>query len=87
MTGEMCLDLLTELKALTRPSQGTTADLEAQMVAYLKRLMDYPADVTRYVLTTQPDFSPWWPAWAELKDRLEMFTVRRRMMLEALTTA
>lgn len=86
MTGEKCLDLLTEMKAMTRPSPGTTADIEAQMVAYLKRLMDYPADVVNYVLTTQPDYSPWWPAWAELKERLEMHTYRRRMMMTALTS-
>lgn len=85
MDGGKCLDLLTELKRLTRPSPGSTVDLEEQMVAYLKRLMEYPADVVLYVLTTQPDMSPWWPAWQELQERLEMLTYRRRLMLKALT--
>lgn len=87
ISGNEALELLTELKALTRPSQGTTTDLEAQFIAYLKRLVDWPADVVRYVMKTQPDHSPWWPAWQELKDRLEMHTYRRRMMLETLTAS
>ena len=84
MSGNECLDLLTELKAMTRPTPGTTDDVEAQLTAYLKRLMQYPADVVRKVLTTQADQSPWWPAWSELKERLEVHTYRRRMMLSAL---
>jgi hypothetical protein len=86
MDGEKCLDLLTEMKRLTRPSPGSTVDLEEQLVAYLKRLMEYPADVVFYVLTTQPETSPWWPAWAELKERLEVLTHRRRLMLAGLTS-
>jgi hypothetical protein len=82
ITGTEALGLLKELKATTRPTPGTTDDLEAVLVAYLKRLKDYPADVIRHVLTTHD--SPWWPAWHELKERLEMHTYRRRMMLEAL---
>lgn len=85
MTGNEALDLLTELKAMTRPAPGTTDDLKVVLKAYLKRCMDYPADVVRHVLTTQADESPWWPSWQELKDRLEIHTYRRRMMLEALT--
>lgn len=84
MSGNECLELLTDLKSLTRPSPGSTDDLEAQLTVYLKRCMDYPPDVVRHVLKTQPDMSTWWPAWAELKDRLELHSYRRRMMLAAL---
>jgi hypothetical protein len=84
LNGEECLNLLKELKVLTRPTPGTTDDLELQLVAYLKRLMDYPGDVVRHVLTTHPKFSPWWPAWQDLHERLELHTYRRRKMLEGL---
>ena len=84
MSGNECLDLLAEMKALTRPAPGTTDDLTVMMKAYLKRLMDYPADVVRHVLKTQPNNNPWWPSWQELSERLEIHTYRRRMMLEAL---
>lgn len=85
MDGAKCLEMLTELKRLTRPSPGSTTDLEEQMVAYLKRLLEYPADVVDYVLRTQATSSPWWPAWAELQERLEILTYRRRHMLKAVT--
>jgi len=48
--------------------------------------MEYPADVVRHVLKTQADQSPWWPTWYELRNRLEQYTYRRRMMLKALTS-
>jgi len=88
ISGNEALDLLTELKALTRPQAGqTTQDVAEQLKAYLKRVMPYPADVVRHVLTTQPADSPWWPAWQELQDRLEVHTYRRRMMFKALSSS
>lgn len=85
ISGLEALDLLSELKSLTRPQAGqTTTDMADQMTAYLKRLVKYPADVARHVLTTQPDQSVWWPAWQEIQERLEIHTYRRRMMLAAM---
>lgn len=85
MSGNECLNLLTELKAMTRPTPGTTDDVEVQLTAYLKKLMEWPADVVRKVLTTQSDLSPWWPSWAELKDRLHLYGHKRKLMLEAIS--
>jgi len=76
------VDLLSELKALTRPAQGDTTDLAVTLRAYAKRLSEYPADVVRHVLNTHD--SPWWPAWAELSERLEIHSYRRKLMLQAL---
>lgn len=84
ITGNEALDLLTELKAMTRPAPGSTDDLRVVLKAYLRRIVEYPADVVRDVLLTQSEQSPWWPAWQELRDRLEIGTYRRRMMKAAL---
>jgi hypothetical protein len=85
MLADEMLSLLIELKSLTRPQSGQTmADVGEMLKIYLKRLAPFPADVVRYVLTTQPEKSPWWPAWQELHERLEIHTYRRRMMFDAL---
>ena len=85
MTPNECFGLLGELKLTTasRPDQGD--DLEALLKVYQRKLQEYPADVVRAVLTTQADLSKWWPTWAELKERLDTRTNRRRVMLTALT--
>lgn len=79
-----CIGLLGELKLLTVPRTEATENLEAQLMLYAKKLQDYPADVVRRVLTTQPNISKWWPAWSELKERLDLLSFRRRRLLEAL---
>lgn len=78
------IDLITELRLLTRPSPGMEADQLAQAKIYINRMLEYPADVVRHVLKTQTTFSPWWPSWQELHERLEINSYRRRMMLAAL---
>lgn len=86
MTQSECFGLLGEMKLTTvcRPEQGH--DLEAQLGLYARKLAEYPADVVRKVLTTQPNMSKWWPTWAELKDRLDLFSDRRRKLQQAMTT-
>jgi hypothetical protein len=86
MTPSECLGLLGEMKLSTicRPEQGH--DLEAQLALYARKLQEYPADVVRKVLTTQPNQSKWWPAWAELKERLDVFSERRRKLQRAMMT-
>lgn len=84
MTPSECIGLLGEMKLLTVPRTEATESLEAQLMLYSRKLQDYPADVVRRVLTTQPNISKWWPAWSELKERLDLFTFRRRKLIEAL---
>jgi hypothetical protein len=50
---------------------------------YGKKLAEYPADIVRKVLTTQPNILMWWPSWAELKERLDIFAARRQRLLDA----
>lgn len=78
---------LAVLKALTAKRNEADDDQELQLGAYARQLEDYPADVVRHVLETQPRMSKWWPAWAELHERLELFSARRKRMLDAVMRA
>lgn len=74
------------MKYLTRQRAEATEDIAAQIEIYARRMEAYPADIVRYVIKTQTDSSPWWPAWSELKDRLDVFVTARRRKLVALTS-
>lgn len=76
--------MLTDLFALTKRRAEDGITLDITLAAYGERLLEYPADVTRYVLTTWPDQSIWFPAWHELKENLEFWTGDRRAKMEAL---
>ena len=79
--------LLGELKLLTVPKSGDMVEeIKAQILIYARKLADYPADAVLTVLRTQPDQSKFWPAWAELKERLDARTWRRRDARKALTS-
>jgi hypothetical protein len=79
------LGLLGELKLLTIPRTGDDPEeIRAQILIYARKLADYPADAVHEVLTTQADQSKFWPAWAELKDRLDARTWQRTEAMKAL---
>jgi hypothetical protein len=84
MSASECIDLLVELKLLTKARPEQARDQEAQLLLYGKKLAEYPADIVRRVLTTQPNILMWWPSWAELKERLDLFSARRQRLLDAL---
>lgn len=86
MSASECIDLLVELKLLTKARPEQARDQEAQLLLYGKKLAEYPADIVRRVLTTQPNILMWWPSWAELKERLDLFSARRRRLLDGLKT-
>lgn len=86
VNGAECRKLLAEMKYLTRQRAESTEDIAAQIEIYARKMEAYPADIVRYVIKTQTDNSPWWPAWNELKDRLDLFLSARRRKLVALTT-
>lgn len=85
VNGNECRKLLAEMKYLTRQKAESTEDIAAQIEIYARRLEAYPADVVRYVIKTQTDSSPWWPAWSELKARLDPLVAARKRKLTALT--
>lgn len=84
MTQNECIGLLGELRLLVPPVNMTEQTMEAQLLLYSRKLSEYPADVVRKVLTTQPNMSRFWPSWSELKERLDIFTARRLRLLDAL---
>ena len=75
-----------ELKLLTKARPEQARDQEAQLLLYGKKLAEYPADIVRRVLSTQPNILMWWPSWAELKERLDLFAARRQRLLDAIKT-
>ena len=87
VNGAECRKLLAEMKYLTRQRAESTEDIAAQIEIYARRLEAFPADIVRYVIRTQTDESPWWPAWSELKARLDPLMVARRRKLAALTSS
>lgn len=87
MTGAECQKALLELKVLTASRTEQTDDIKLTVELYRRRLEKYPADVVRHVLQTQPSRSRWWPAWAELEERLEPLSRQRFKMAELLTAS
>lgn len=83
MSAGEIIDLLIEMKLLTKARPEQAKDQEAQLLLYGKKLAEYPADIVRKVLTTQPNILMWWPSWAELKERLDIFAARRQRLLDA----
>jgi hypothetical protein len=79
-----CRKLLAKLKAVTRTRAEDAMGLEVTMETYVENLASYPEDITRHVLTTHADGSPWWPTWAELRERLEVYARPRRALRAAL---
>lgn len=77
------LKLLAQVRLQTISRPAESADLEALGMMMAQRLMGYPADVVRHVLQTQPDVSKWWPTWAELRERLDLHSRRRKSIAAA----
>lgn len=82
-----CIGMLGELKLLTACRPEQQHDLEIQLTLYARMLQEFPADVVRHVLKTQPKISKWWPTWQELNDRLELHTAKRKALMRALKTS
>lgn len=76
--------LLTRLHTETKARPEHEFDLQAKLQIYTENIIGYPGDVVRHVLRSQSSMGVFWPAWAELKDRLEMHTSYRARLLHAL---
>jgi hypothetical protein len=76
--------LLTQMKLETKSRAEDGGDVQGQFVAYARRIAEYPADVVREVLGTQSGRGIFWPAWAELKERLDAKSSYRRKLLHAI---
>ena len=75
---------LTLLKVKTKSAQSRTDDIRFQMQVYGRELQQYPGDVALHVIQTQGDMETFWPSWAELRERLELYSRRRHERLHAL---
>ena len=85
ITSAECQKALAKLRLMTKVRAESTEDIRLTLTFYAEELRRYPGDVVRKVLSTQANMSPWWPAWSELKDRLDLYTRKRKKLHEALT--
>src|SRR5690606_24011321 len=74
---------LATLSTLVRRG-GAFGDEDLLVGAYVAKLRQYPADVVMFVLNRWADQSQWWPAWKELKEKLDLFAWRRSFVMDAL---
>ncbi len=75
---------LTALRFLTKARAEHQDDLKFRLAVYAEKLSDYPGDVVLHVLKTQADHCPFWPAWDELRDRLDLHGKKRMALFQAL---
>ncbi len=73
----MGMALLTK----SRLEDGQTEELRVRL--YLEKLQQYPADAVIRVCEEWTNSNTFWPAWSELRERLEARVSQRRKMLEA----
>ena len=72
------------LRLMTKSAQAPDDDVRLSLQAYARKIQQYPGDVALHVLRTQPDMGVFWPAWAELKDRLDLYAGKRLRQRDAL---
>jgi len=75
---------LVKLRALTATRNLGDFDLDLTLEAYADKLMEYPADAVVQALNEAPDRDKWFPAWADLKTRLDYHTTDRRLVVQCL---
>jgi hypothetical protein len=80
----MVIEGLIKLRALTAHRNEENANLELISEAYIDKLMQYPADAVIQALNEAPDRDKWFPAWHDLKVRLDYLTTDRRLMVNAI---
>lgn len=75
---------LGRVKAMTVSRAEDDVSTAVRFEIYVEELAKWPADVVRHVLESQPRMSKFWPAWAELEERLELYAGKRMRALELL---
>jgi len=81
---QLIAQALLKLRALTASRNTGDLDLDLTLEAYAEKLAEYPADAVVQALNEAPDQSTWFPAWHELKIRLDYLTENRRLILNAI---
>ncbi len=75
---------LARLRVMTKTRSDEEGEGALRAAAYLEELQHWPGDVAMHVLNSQPRIDKWWPAWAELEERLELYARERKKRLQAL---
>jgi hypothetical protein len=81
---QLIAQAMLKLRALTASRNTGDLDLDLTLEAYAEKLAEYPADAVVQALNEAPDRSTWFPAWHELKVRLDYLTENRRLILNAI---
>lgn len=74
---------VTELAVLTKYREGGGQPEQMLVTLYMQKLSEYPADAVLAVCRSWANENVFWPAWSELRERLEARVSQRRKMLEA----
>lgn len=74
---------VTELAVLTKYREGGGQPEQMLIALYMGKLSEYPADAVLAVCRSWANENVFWPAWSELRERLEARVSQRRKMLEA----
>ena len=75
---------LYEIWLTTKHEKTSEADRDAMLMVYVKRLTDYPAQAIWLVLSEISQESKFFPAWAEIKERLDALMGWRSELIGAL---
>ncbi len=78
---------LAACSKLTARKAESDAGAMFQLVLYVGRLRDYPADIAVAAVRDWPDKSRWWPEWADLRAACEARMWWRRQAREAISFA
>lgn len=76
--------MLAEMSLLTKRAATDDDTSEATVRLYAQRLGQYPLDVVGHVLNDWTATKVFWPAWAELQERLDARMRNRRALWAAL---
>ena len=78
------VSLLVRLQRQTKSRAENGMDVEATIEIYAENCLGYPADVVRHVLKTHANMGVFWPAWSEIKERLDLYSGYRTKLRAAL---
>lgn len=84
---EIVVKELTELALLTKAAADDDETHQMRAAAYIQRVQRYPTDAVIHVCQAWADHNKFFPAWAELREKLESRIETRRLMLSALRQA
>lgn len=87
-SSDVLIDALMRMSLKVAKKEAVSPEAaEAQVAEYVAELMRYPADIALTVVGEWHRDNIFWPAWAELEERLDALFQRRRTVLPAIQAA